>query len=95
MSLLASSSVSVINVNDGATGAQGPQGISVTKVVEEYRLSDSKTELTGSGTGYSWSETKPSIPAGKYLWIRERTDLSNNQSSYGSAHCDIVTSGLV
>ena len=95
MSLLASSSVSVINVNDGATGAQGPQGISVTKVVEEYRLSNSKTELTGSGTGYTWSETKPSIPAGKYLWIRERTDLSNNTSEYGIAHCDIVTSGLV
>lgn len=80
---------------DGAPGATGPQGTSVLKVVEEYRLSDSNTELTGSGTGYTWSETKPSIPAGKYLWIRERTDLSNNTSTYGTAHCDVVISGLV
>lgn len=93
--MIATSSVSIVNVNDGATGATGPQGVSVTKVVEEYRLSNSNTELTGSGTGYSWSETKPDIPSGKYLWIRERTDLSNNTSSYGTAHCDIVISGLV
>ena len=93
--MIATSSVSIVNVNDGATGATGPQGVSVTKVVEEYRLSNSNTELTGSGTGYTWSETKPDIPSGKYLWIRERTDLSNNTSSYGTAHCDIVISGLV
>ena len=80
---------------DGAPGSTGPQGISVTKVVKEYRLSNSNTELTGSGTGYTWSETKPDIPSGKYLWERERTDLSNNTSEYGAAHCDIVISGLV
>lgn len=80
---------------DGASGATGPQGVSVEKVVKEYRLSDSSTEMTGSGDGYIWSETKPKIPSGKYLWERERTDLSNNTSEYGTAHCDIVTSGLV
>lgn len=82
---------------DGAPGATGPQGISVEKVVKEYRLSDSSTELTGDDTlpAYQWSETKPKIPSGKYLWERERTDLSNNTSEHGTAHCDIVTSGLV
>lgn len=80
---------------DGAPGATGPQGVSVEKVVKEYRLSDSSTEMTGSGDGYTWSETKPKIPSGKYLWEHERTDLSNNTSEYSTAHCDIVTSGLV
>ena len=93
--MIATSQFTISVVNDGAPGATGPQGVSVTKVVEEYRLSNSSTELTGSGTGYTWSETKPDIPSGKYLWIRERTDLSNNTSSYGTAHCDIVISGLV
>lgn len=93
--MIATSQFTISVVNDGAPGATGPQGTSVLKVVEEYRLSDSNTELTGSGTGYTWSETKPSIPAGKYLWIRERTDLSNNTSTYGTAHCDVVISGLV
>lgn len=93
--MIATSQFTISVINDGATGATGPQGVSVTKVVEEYRLSNSSTELTGSGTGYTWSETKPDIPSGKYLWIRERTDLSNNTSSYGTAHCDIVISGLV
>jgi hypothetical protein len=51
--------------------------------------------MTGSGTGYTWSETRPDIPPGKYLWERERTDLSNNTSSYSTAQCDITISGLV
>lgn len=82
---------------DGAPGATGPQGVSVVKVISLYRLSDSSNELTGDETlpAYQWSEEKPEIPSGKYLWIRERTDLSNNTSEYGTAHCDIVTSGLV
>ena len=93
--MIATSQFTISVINDGAPGSTGPQGVSVTKVVTEYRLSDSNTELTGSGTGYTWSETKPDIPSGKYLWERERTDLSNNTSEYGAAHCDIVISGLV
>ena len=80
---------------DGAPGATGPQGVSVTNVVPEYRLSDSSTEITGSGEGYSWSTTKPKVPAGKYIWQRNRNELSNNTTVYSAAVCDIVTSNVV
>lgn len=95
--MIATSSVSIVNVNDGAPGATGPQGVSVVKVVSLYRLSDSSNELTGDETlpAYQWSEEKPEIPSGKYLWIRERTYLSNNSSVDGTPHCDVVISGLV
>ena len=93
--MIATSQFTISVINDGAPGSQGPQGVSVTKVVTEYRLSNSSTSMTGSGTGYTWSETKPEVPAGKYLWVRERTDLSNNTSAYSDAHCDIVISNLV
>lgn len=95
--------ISVINDGqDGAPGGTGPQGVSVVKVVPEYRISDSSSGLVpadgtpGIGSQYIWSETKPEIPSGKYLWTRERTDLSDNTpSAYSDAHCDIVISNLV
>ena len=80
---------------DGAPGSTGPQGVSVTNVVPEYRLSDSSTELTGSGVGYSWQTEKPTVGSGQYIWERVATTLSNNNIIYSDAVCDIVTSGLV
>ena len=79
----------------GEDGATGAQGVSVTKVSTEYRLSDSSTSMTGSGTGYSWSETMPKCESGQYIWKRERTDLSNGASVYSNATCDITTSEVV
>ena len=79
----------------GEDGAVGPQGISIVNSIPEYRLSDSSTTITGSGEGYSWSTTKPSVPAGKYIWQRNRNELSNNTTVYSDAVCDVVTSGLV
>lgn len=68
--MLATSSVSVVNVNDGQDGqpgATGAQGVSVINVIPEYRLSTDMLELIPSdqnATGdYVWSETKPSIPS--------------------------------
>lgn len=82
--MLATSSVSVLNVNDGqegAPGAQGPQGISVIGSREQWFLSTSNTGLTGSPNtidvnGVSvlvgqWTYTEPAvIPDGYYLWGR-------------------------
>lgn len=86
----------IYNVSySGEDGATGAQGVSVTKVSTEYRLSDSSTSMTGSGTGYSWSETMPKCESGQYIWKRERTDLSNGASVYSNATCDITTSEVV
>lgn len=96
--MIAMSSTRVTNVNDGqdgAQGAQGPQGVSVTNVVPEYRLSNSSTELTGSGTGYTWSETKPQVTGSTYLWSRNRNEFSNNTTNYSDAVCDITTTNVV
>ena len=96
--MIAMSSTRVINVNDGqdgAQGAQGPQGVSVTNVVPEYRLSDSSSELTGSGSGYTWAETKPEVTAQTYLWTRNRNEFSDNTTNYSDAICDITTTNVI
>lgn len=80
---------------DGADGAKGDQGVSVTNVIPEYRLSDSSTSLTGSGTGYTWSETKPEIGTGQYIWSRQKNQLSDGTTVYSNAVCDVVMSGVV
>lgn len=93
--MLATSSVSILNVDDGSPGAQGPQGVSVTNVVPEYRLSNSSTSLTGSGVGYTWSETMPEVTSGTYLWTRQRNELSDNTTTYSNATCDITITGVL
>ena len=77
---------------DGATGATGK---SISSVVPEYRLSDSSTSLTGSGTGYSWSTTMPQVDAGQFVWQRMRNTFSDGSVLYSDATCDITISGLV
>ena len=76
-------------------GEEGLQGVSVVSEQRQYRLSDSSTELTGSGVGYSWQTEKPTVSSGQYIWERVATTLSNNNIIYSDAVCDIVTSGLV
>ena len=36
--MIATSQFTISVINDGATGATGPQGVSVTKVVEDYQI---------------------------------------------------------
>jgi len=67
----------------------------MTKQIEEYRLSDSSTSITGSGDGYDWVGTMPTVPPGKYLWKRLKSYFSNGSIAYSDAVCDVVTSGLV
>lgn len=69
--------------------------VSVLRTVPEYRLSDSSTEMSGSGVGYTWSETKPEIEAGQYIWERQRTELSDGTYTYSSATCDVTISGVL
>lgn len=73
-------------------GEKGEQGVSVSKVVTEWTKSTSSTTLPSNPT---WSETKPSITSGEYLWYRDRTDLNNGTSTYSNAVCDVVISGVL
>lgn len=92
--MIATSQFTISVINDGAPGQQG---VSVSNVIPEYRLSDSSTELTGDTTlpAYQWDTTKPEVPSGKYIWTRNRNELSNGTTVYSDAVCDVVTSGLV
>ena len=86
--MIATSSVSVINVNDGATGAQG---VSITGEKEQWYLSSSKTQLSGG----SWSYTEPqTIPDGKYLWGRWEMTMSNGTKQYSDAVYRSVIGGI-
>ena len=61
----------------------------MTKQIEEYRLSDSSTSITGSGDGYDWAGTMPTVPPGKYLWKRLKSYFSNGSIAYSDAICDV------
>lgn len=79
----------------GENGERGATGVSVVNVVPEYRLSNSSTALTGTGTGYTWSTKKPSVQSDQYIWERQRNELSDGSVVYSEATCDVVMSGLV
>lgn len=74
-------------VDDGAKGADGK---GVDNVLRYFRLSNSDTSLTGSGTGYSWSTTKPTRVVGTYIWacdVTKYTDgtyIYTNDSTYNT-----------
>lgn len=68
----------------GATGATGPQGVSITGVTEEYYLSTSKAAPTGG----SWQTTQPTWSEGMYIWTRAKISYSNGNVSYTEPYCD-------
>ena len=68
----------------GATGATGPQGVSIMGVTEEYYLSTSKT----SPTGGSWQSTQPAWMMGTYVWTRVKISYNNGNVSYTEPYCD-------
>ena len=47
-------------------GADGEDGLGITKLIEEYYLSTSSTSLTGG----SWTTTSPKWREGTYIWTR-------------------------
>lgn len=82
------SSVSIINVNDGA---KGDQGVSVSNIIPQYYLSTSSSELIGG----SWSEAKPEVTNGTYLWTRQKNIFSDGAITYSTAVCDVTISGII
>ena len=96
--MFTTSSVSIINVNDGINGingqdgAPGAQGVGIVSEKEQWYLSTSSSNLTGG----SWSDTEPSsIPSGKYLWGRIAFTMSNGTTQYSDAVYRAVLGGVV
>jgi len=56
-------------------GDKGDRGYGVSSVIYEYYLSTSPA----SPTGGDWGTIMPAIESGKYLWVRTKTTLENNQ----------------
>lgn len=81
MAVQASAQISIVDVADGQTGATG-KGISST--YPQYYLSSSKTEQSGG----SWTSTPPTWTSGKYLWVRQVVNYTDETTSTTKAYCD-------
>lgn len=68
----------------GIQGETGAQGVGVTNITNQYYYSTSPTELSGGG----WSTDMPTYDATKYLWIRQKIDYSDGNSTYTTAAHD-------
>ncbi len=70
---LASSSITLANVNDGAPGKTGATGNGIRSVTVSYGVSASaSTQPT------SWGNTIPTVSAEQYLWTRTITDYTDD-----------------
>lgn len=69
----------------GDPGEKGETGTGVDSIIEEYYLSDSKSELIGG----SWTTDHPIWSYGKYIWTRSKITYKNPTSiMYTSPICD-------
>ena len=69
----------------GDPGEKGEAGTGVESIIEEYYLSDSKTELIGG----SWTTDHPTWSYGKYIWTRSKITYKNPTSTvYTTPICD-------
>lgn len=69
----------------GQDGATGPQGLSVLNVIPEFLASSSATELTAAEkTSDDWSTTLFDLPAGKYIWTRDRISYTLDGTTVSS-----------
>lgn len=69
----------------GQDGATGPQGLSVLNVIPEFLASSSATELTAAEkTSDDWSPTLFDLPAGKYIWTRDRISYTLDGTTVSS-----------
>lgn len=70
---LASSSITLANVNDGAPGKTGATGNGIRSVTVSYGVSASaSTQPT------SWSPTIPTVAENQFLWTRTITDYTDD-----------------
>lgn len=66
-------------------GQDGTPGTSVVSIIEEYVLSDSKTDAPSKG----WVATPPTWVSGKYLWTRKKITYTNpDKTEYTTPVCD-------
>ncbi|MEE1517253.1 MAG: hypothetical protein UF228_06615 [Lachnospiraceae bacterium] len=77
------STVRIIGTH-GATGGAGKDGLTISNIVPQYYVSNSKTALYGG----SWSTTAPTWSKGKYVWTRSQITYSDNTTKYTTAVCD-------
>lgn len=85
MAIKCSAKITLVRVNDGSTGPQGPTGNGISSITRQYYLSTSKTTQTGG----SWSTTAPNWSNNKYLWIRDKIVYTNSTTPvYTTPYCD-------
>lgn len=72
--VIAASQFTITEVTDGLNGNDG---VSITSNILEYYHSTSPTELIGG----TWSSEAPEWENGKYIWIRIKTQFSDNTES--------------
>lgn len=74
--------VTIYRNNDGQIG---PVGQGIDNAIEQFYLSNSKTELIGG----SWRDTPPTWVSGMYMWTRLKIIYKNPYAvSYTEAVCD-------
>ena len=73
----------IVKVSSGANGTIGNDGIGITKIQEQYYLSDSQQTLIGG----TWQTTAPTWVKGKYIWTRTQFTYSNGNVTTTSPIC--------
>ena len=61
-----------------SSSAEGPAGVGISSIVEQYYLSTSDQTPTGG----SWSNTQPAWESGKYIWTRSYITWTDSTTSY-------------
>lgn len=77
-----------VMTQDGAPGASGDPGVSITKVDVEYAISNSNTTAP---TGNVWDTEAPDWVDGEYIWSRTKTTYSIGSPTCSEAVC--ITGG--
>ena len=80
MAVKASYIITLVRVDNGATGDTGN---GVKSIDTEFYLSTSKTTQTNG----SWSTTQPTWSHGKYVWTRNKITYTNGSTSYTTPQC--------
>ncbi len=79
MTIVASNSLTISNINDGKDGANGKDGIGLTTTVITYAISTSGTTAPSTG----WTSSVPSLVKGQYLWTKTVWTYTDNSSKTG------------
>lgn len=90
--MLATAQFTISIINDGASGAKGDTGATISRSKEQWYLSTSNSELTGG----TWDDIEPTtIPDGKYLWGRLAFTMTDGTIKYSDAVYRSVIGGVI